>query len=185
MLNIFNIHKLYIKKNTLYTENRRYMQRASSKVLEIALIRHNIAKPLLNHQAVERTMSYLYSASFSKGAKKFANDGSGKHPHVVETFCKKESCETDKCSSICNSPDKTEVKGHYTHKPPVGRHCSYVSKKDCENEENSQYFVRAIPKKEIPADALKTHIDNENIKVNKNATAFCQNNEDLIRKITK
>jgi len=183
MLNIFNIHKLYIKKNTLYNENKCYMHRVSSEGLSMALLRNNLMRSSLPEKVNIRSMRYIHSKTFKGPAKKFASDGSGKHPHVLETQCEKDTCSTQVCNNPCADKCDTKVKGHFSHKPPIGRNCKFVSQKDCNGEDDSQYFIRCIPGKTITGAQMKKC--EQHILPHDSGTKFCKDNEELIRNISK
>ena len=85
----------------------------------------------------------------NKAAKDHANDGSGKHPHVVTQTCTLQDCETKKCPKPCGQPDKIIIDGHNTHKPPVGRMARFISEEDTKGDPKSQYFVPSNSKNEM------------------------------------
>lgn len=78
-----------------------------------------------------------------KAAKDLANDGTGKHMHVIEQTCVQIDCEAKQCKTLCNTLYEVNPKGHNTHKPPIGRFCRFISETDTNGHTQAQYFVSA------------------------------------------
>ena len=89
-----------------------------------------------------RNMSVLRASKLKKdAAKDHANDGTGKHTHVVEERCIQTDCNKKKCPVLCDQPSDDKVKGHNTHKIPIGRFGKYIAEEDASGNSKPQYFV--------------------------------------------
>lgn len=111
-------------------------------------------QPFLSHHSIFAQVSRNYATKTSyifkgKAAKDLANDQSGKHPQAVDEFCEKEDCKKTDCPVLCDKPAGFRVKGHNTHKPPIGRMARFIHDPDADGKPKSQYFVLANTKKEI------------------------------------
>ena len=62
--------------------------------------------------------------------KNLANDDTGKHTHVIEEKCIITECPSKFCPSLCDKANGFTVKGHNTHKPPIGRLTRFISEGD-------------------------------------------------------
>ena len=74
-------------------------------------------------------------------AQDHANDGTGKHTHVVEQHCMQTDCSKKKCPTLCDQALKDEIKGHQTRKLSIGRFGKYIASEDANGNPKAQYFV--------------------------------------------
>ena len=162
------------------------MHHASHKVINLALIRNGVTKGVLTPNINTRSMSYMHTKTLKGAAKVYANDSTGKHPHLLETSCEKPECSSQVCTTPCDKQVESQVKGHFTHKPPIGRNCKFLSEKDCHQVEDAQYFIRAVPvKNPISAKDITKFQKKKDIENHEKGTEFCRDNEELLRKIAK
>ena len=123
----------------------------------IKITSNNITKPLIIDLVKHRDMTYLHSARF-KGkdvVKEYANDGTGKHPHIIKQNCAEESCENKQCKTPCAEPLKHTVCGHVTHAPKIGRYTKHIADIDAHGEPKRQYYIPSKPKKAISPELYK------------------------------
>lgn len=152
----------------------------------------NIHKRFM-HRTGPRVGYYLHSNTFNSTSRAYystktaanltkqavqdlANDGSGKHPHVMENFCILKGCENKKCPSLCDQSAKYRILGHNTHKPPIGRFARFIDDYDANGDLKKQYFVSTNEKKEITEQEKQNY--GKNLKPNPKQTNYIQNHED-------
>ena len=109
-------------------------------------------------------------------AKDYANDGSGKHPHIGSEKCTVEDCESKECPTLCGDPTKFNIKGHNTHKPPIGRFCRFVSEEDAKGEFRAQYYVKTNKKTEMTQEEKQQY--GKNIKADPATQAYVEKYKD-------
>ena len=105
-----------------------------------------------------RSMSTYRAVKLKKdAAKDHANDGTGKHTHVVEQHCVQTDCDKKKCPTLCDQALKDEIKGHQTHKLPIGRFGKYIASEDANGDSKTQYFVSTNKPHTITAQEKQTY----------------------------
>jgi hypothetical protein len=113
---------------------------------------NNFYRANLNVVQFSKNMSTLKPTRLKKKAvQDLANDNTGKHTHIAEEQCINTDCEKKPCTILCNELKIFILKGHQTHKPPIGRYCRFVDDKDTKGEEKPQYFVPNAIKKNLTA----------------------------------
>lgn len=79
-----------------------------------------------------------------KFSKKYSNDNMNKtHVHVCKEKCVLQDCETKECPTLCDTRTETEILGHNTHKPPIGRMARRIFETDAKGDNKSQWFVKS------------------------------------------
>lgn len=141
-----------------------------------------INKPFYN-PAQQREMTYIHSIRLkSKDAiKSYANDGTGKHPHVLKQTCVNENCENKQCANPCAEPINQEVYAHLTHAPKVGRYTRYVSNTDANGELKAQYYIKATGK-EISAKEFQKLLNSKAIKEDQVVTIYINSTIEITNK---
>lgn len=128
-----------IKQRNIYTIHKRTMHRTPSLVTKLI--------PVVNQYTGNNMSTRVAIKVKGKAAQELANDNKGKHTHVAEESCIKTNCETKTCASLCDTSKDFSIRGHNTHKPPIGRFCRFVSETDANGEAKPQYFVSTSAKK--------------------------------------
>jgi hypothetical protein len=123
-------------------------------------------------------MSICVSIKIKKNTVKYlANDGTGKHTHVATEICENLNCEVKKCPTLCENSKQIEIKGHNTHKPPIGRFCRFVSEIDANGNFSTQYFVPTNEKKSISS-SQKASYEND-IKPDSKQQSYIKKHADI------
>jgi len=148
-LRYFNYHfniSLFSKSQCRYSNlfSKRFMFKQALKRINDIPTGKSYFKPIAQQYSTRTTCQFK-----GKAAKDLANDHTGKHTHVIEEKCIVTDCENQKCPSLCDNANGFAVKGHNTHKPPVGRMTRFVSEKDANGVNKPQYFVPSNTKKEV------------------------------------
>lgn len=105
-----------------------------------------VTKIPLIHSSYSTKIAFKLKA---KAAKDYANDSTGKHPHVGTQKCTIADCNAKKCTNVCGNPTEITIDGHNTHKPPIGRMTRYIADEDANGYPNTQYFVKTNKEKVI------------------------------------
>lgn len=111
-----------------------------------------IYNPELKISTTTIASSYSTKTCFTlskNAAKNHANDGKGNHCHVAEQYCTKQECPEKTCPQLCDSSGDLKLRGHNTHKPPIGRFTRFVNEVDVNGDSKPQYFVPTNTKKVI------------------------------------
>lgn len=112
-------------------------------------------------------------AKKSTAIKELATDNKGNHPHKITEICIKNDCEKIKCTGLCDTLQKIKTDGYFTHKPIPGKYTRYVSDKDADNKEDTQYYCKNNDKsKEIDAQKAVNYIKNNEIKPDTKMTPY-------------
>jgi hypothetical protein len=112
----------------------------------------------------------------NQAAQDLANDGTGKHPHVMQNYCVLKGCENKKCMTLCDNGVKSRITGHNTHVPPGGRFARFIAEHDANGDPKKQYFVPTNKKTEISEQEKQSY--GKDIKDNKKQTSYVQNHDD-------
>ena len=84
------------------------------------------------------SMNYATKTSVSFNHE-YSNDGANKsHGHVCKETCVLKDCDNKKCLLLCDQRKETEILGHNTHKPPIGRMAKIISDYDAQGKKKSQ-----------------------------------------------
>lgn len=161
---------MLIKKTVYNIQLKRSMHRST------VFVRN--AQNIAQQTWVTPSRSFTRSAVRLKNqaAKDVANDDTGKHTHVTQNYCVLKGCENKSCPSLCDQPDGCDVKGHNTHKPPIGRITRFVADHDANGNSKTQYFVKTNKKTTITEKEKQKY--GKDIKDDPNQTTFVQNHHD-------
>ena len=91
--------------------------------------------------------------------KDFVNNNNDKHTHVAKQTCVLPDCEKKKCSQVCDKPLDLGILGHHTHKPLIGRFCSFIDSVDAKGMPHPQYFIPVNEPKVMTAQEKATYGD--------------------------
>ena len=136
----------------------------------------NVVEHTLNQPTTTRSYTRTAVRLKKQAAKDLANDHTGKHPHVTENYCILKGCENQKCPSLCDQPNGSDIKGHNTHKPPVGRIARFVDSQDANGNAESQYFVKT--NKKVTVSETEKQQYGKEIKDDPKQTTYVQNHDD-------
>lgn len=130
-----------------------------------------------NTPTVTRFYSNRTAIKLTKqAAKDLNNDGTGKHTHIMENYCISKECENKKCPTLCDQGYKNEIKGHNTHKPPIGRIARFIDNHDANGDPKPQYFIPTNKKVEITEKEKQQY--GKDIKEDMKQTNFVQQHDD-------
>lgn len=146
---------IFFNKTYLRTETKIYKQNKINLMQKRMMFKqatNNVYRANINVIQFSKNMSTLKPTRLKKKAvQDLANDNTGKHTHIAEEQCINTACEKKPCTILCNELKIFTLKGHQTHKPPIGRYCRFVDDKDTKDEEKPQYFVPNAIKKNLTA----------------------------------
>lgn len=163
-------------KKRLYMNNqlKRTMMSGAGKVYSQNL--KNIVQNTYNYCTHTRSYTIKAVKFKKKAAEELANDDNGKHTHIIQNFCILKGCENKKCSQLCDQFNRFDVKGHNTHRPPVGRIVRFVDSQDADGNTKSQYFVRT--NKNVTVTETEKQNYGKDIKEDAKQTTYIQNHND-------
>lgn len=148
-------------------QTKRYMHRASAMIQNISNVNQNIMRLYSTRTAINLS---------KKVANDLANDGTGKHAHILENKCILKGCEHKKCINLCDDYSKSKVLGHNTHKPPIGRFARFIDDHDANGDPQKQYFVKTNKTIEITKQEKQKYC--KEIKENNKQTSFVKNHDE-------
>ena len=157
-----------LSKNNLMKIQKRYMHR-SGPIIRVGC---QSSYPRMTRMYATKSVVNLKN----KAAQDLANDGTGKHPHVMQNYCVLKGCENKKCMTLCDNGNKSWIMGHHTHVPPGNRNAKFIADHDANGDLQKQYFVLTNKKTEISEQEKQNY--GKDLKDNKKQTTYVQNHDD-------
>ena len=136
----FSISLKNNKRSTIVHNKIRY-----NVTLNRTMLRYVLRNSPTSLAIQTRDMSCLRGVKFTKKMpQNMINDNNTAHTHVVKEKCVIPDCDIKKCPSLCDDFKEGDIKGHQTHKPPIGRMARYISAEDANGEKKQQYKQKII-----------------------------------------
>ena len=129
-------------------------------------------------RARPHTTSIVRLKKKSKAADDLATDDTAKHSHALGFVCTEEKCPTTKCPELCAPLKNVYTKGFFTHKPIAGKFVRYISDKDANDKQDTQYYVKNPNKdKQVTAEKVADYQTKKEIKADDKMNAYIQTND--------
>ena len=166
----------FINQRTMFSSSRQGMTHIIARK---PIVISTITKTTNSEQNIGVLIAYKYKKT---AVKQYSNDGTGQRSHVCINNCVSNACEEKKCVTLCDKLKNSEILGHTTHGPVVGRYYRYISNFDANGKKKTQYFIPVEKEKNVTATEMQKLVQQNEIKEDLVQTKYLNSSADIYDK---